>query len=289
MNVICYILIFILSLVFVPQVQAFGFDLLTGAVKSAVGGGKGASSGGAGNPAINLRNPSEKEEILIGREIIGRLLGASPLVRDETLQLYVNEVGRWVASQSERPDLPWTFGVIESEDINAFAAPGGYIVITKGLYRKLGNEAQLAGALAHEIGHVVKKHHLKILQESSALDIGSRILGSQTGRLGYGSEYINKAIGSGAELYARSLDKGAEYEADRIGVELAVRAGYDPYGLPEVLQIIGQTAPDESSVAMLFKTHPHPDERLLKLDGAIGDKLDRIKGGRTLGKRFYRL
>jgi beta-barrel assembly-enhancing protease len=291
MKTICLLLIFMLSLVFAPQAQAFGFDMLKDAVKS-VGGNSAdskGSSGNDGNQAINWRNPSQQEEILIGREIIGRLLGASPLVADESLQIYVNQVGRWIASQSERPDLPWTFGVIESEDINAFAAPGGYIVITKGLYRKLENEAQLAGVLSHEIGHVVKKHHLKLLQESTAVDMGSRILGSQTGRLGYGSQLVNKAIGNGAELYARSLDKGAEYEADRIGVALSVRAGYYPYGLPEVIQIIGQTAKDEGSVALLFKTHPHPDDRLIKLDDAIGTRLDTIKDGKTLGERFYRL
>jgi len=91
-------------------------------------------------PDFNWKNPSKEEEISLGREIAGNLLGAAPLVKDAALQKYVNSVGRWVASQSERPDLPWRFGVIESEDINAFAAPGGYIMITKGLYRKLTNE-----------------------------------------------------------------------------------------------------------------------------------------------------
>ena len=85
---------------------------------------------------INWRNPSQAEEIALGRNITGSLLGAAPLVKDEALQLYINKVGRWVASQSERADLPWKFGVIESSDLNAFAAPGGYVLITKGLYQK---------------------------------------------------------------------------------------------------------------------------------------------------------
>jgi predicted Zn-dependent protease len=195
-------------------------------------------------------------------------------------------VGRWIADQGERANLPWHFGVIESEDINAFAAPGGYVIITKGLYRKLENEAQLAGVLAHEIAHVIKNHHLKILQKSQLLDLGADLLGKQ---LGKDNQIIQKVIGSGAEICARSLDKSAEFESDRMGVVLTARAGYEPYGLPEVLQTIGQTGKNESSVALLFKTHPHPDDRLIKLDDAIGNRLDNIKNGKTLGERFYRL
>src|SRR5512135_2939644 len=112
----------------------------------------------------DIKGPDESEEIAIGRQIAGDLLGAAPLVKDARLQKYVNQVGEWVASQSERPDLPWHFGVIQSEDVNAFAAPGGYIFVTLGLYRLLQNEADLAGVLGHEIGHVIRKHHLKLLQ-----------------------------------------------------------------------------------------------------------------------------
>lgn len=240
----------------------------------------------ADTPAFNLRNPSRDEEIQLGREITGNLLGAAPLVKDEALQKYVNQVGRWVANQSSRADLPWRFGVIESEDINAFAAPGGYVVITKGLYRQLENEAQLAGVLGHEIGHVVEKHHLKLLQKSQLLNLGASILGD---KLGKDNQSIQKIIGSGAEVCARSLDKNSEYEADRDGVTFAARAGYEPYGLPEVLQMIGQKNKNDSSVELLFKTHPHPDERLAKLGDAIGNRLDTIKGGKTVASRFYKL
>lgn len=232
----------------------------------------------------SLGGYSEAEEIAIGRQIAGNLLGAAPLVPDPRLQKYVNNVGRWVASQSERPDLAWHFGVIDSNDINAFAAPGGYIFVTRGLYRLLGNEAELAGVLAHEIGHVIKKHHLKILQQSKMLDIGSKLLGKQVG----GNENIGKLIGSGAEIVSRSLDKNAEFEADRIGVVLAARAGYDAYGLPEVLQQIGHASANDSSVALLFKTHPHPNERLEKLGDAMDSRLDN-QNGQTVSNRFYRI
>lgn len=228
--------------------------------------------------------PSEQEEIAIGRQIAGNLLGASPLVKDAQLQQYVNSVGRWVASQSERPDLPWHFGVIDSNDVNAFAAPGGYVFVTLGLYRMLQNEADLAGVLAHEVGHVIRKHHLKILQQSKLLEAGSNALTSSVGN----NDVAQKLIGSGAEIMSRSLDKNAEFEADSIGVVLATRAGYDSYGLPSVLQQIGHIAKNEGSVALLFKTHPQPEARLDRLSVAMGDRFDRVNGA-TVAQRFYRV
>lgn len=240
----------------------------------------------AQQPAINLKKPTVEEEVRIGREIAGNLLGAAPLVKDAELQKYVNQVGLWVALQSERPDLPWHFGVIESEDLNAFAAPGGWVLVTKGLYRNLKNEAELAGVLGHEIGHVIKKHHLKLLQKQQLLNVGAGLLGS---KLGKDNQSVQKIIGSGAEICARSLDKDAEYEADRVGVVLSARAGYEPYGLPEVLQTIGGAGKSDSRVTLLFKTHPHPDDRLAKLGDAIGDRLDKVQDGKLLAERFYKL
>ena len=238
----------------------------------------------ATEPAFNWKNPSKDEEIALGREISGNLLGTAPLVKDAALQKYVNSVGRWVASQSERPDLPWRFGVIESDDLNAFAAPGGYVMVTKGLYRKLTNEAQLAGVLGHEIGHIVKKHQLKVLQKQQLLNFGAGLLSDKYAK---DNKLVSKAIGSGAEISARSLDKSAEYEADRLGVSYATRAGYEPFGLADVLQTLGQTSKNDGSVALLFKTHPLPDERLAALGDAVGSKLDKIKNGKTLENRFY--
>lgn len=233
----------------------------------------------------SLGGYSEAEEVAIGRQIAGNLLGAAPLVQDPKLQKYVNNVGRWVATQSERPDLAWHFGVIQSGDINAFAAPGGYIFVTRGLYKLLNNESELAGVLAHEIGHVIKKHHLKILQQSRLVDMGGKLLGKQVSG---DNEKIGNLIGSGAEIVSRSLDKNAEFEADRIGVVLAARAGYDAYGLPGVLQEIGHTAAGDDSVALLFKTHPHPDERLDKLGDAMDNHFDRLDG-KTVAQRFYKI
>ena len=240
--------------------------------------------GGKEGSGLALGGYSEQEEIAIGRQIAGNILGAAPLVNDGKLQQYVNRVGRWVASQSERPDLAWHFGVIDSNDINAFAAPGGYVFITKGLYRQLNSEAELAGVLGHEIGHVMRKHHLKILQKSQLIELGGKLLSKQAGD----NANVQKLIGTGAEISARALDKDAEFEADRIAVVLAGRAGYDPFGLPSVLQDIAHVSRDDGSVALLFKTHPHPSDRLDQLGQAIGERLDGVKG-KTLEKRLYRI
>jgi predicted Zn-dependent protease len=229
-----------------------------------------------------------EEEVAIGREITGRLLGASALVKDKKLQRYVNRVGKWVALQSGRDELTWHFGVIESDDINAFAMPGGYILVTKGLYQKLNSEAELAGVLAHEIGHVIKKHHLKILKKGQAIAAGGSLLQSKAADDDK-SGAIGRLIGSGAEIMARGLDKEAEYEADRIGVVLATRAGYDSYGLPAVLQEIGHVGSNENSVSLLFKTHPHPDVRLTRLDSAMGERFDDYEDGKSLPGRLYRI
>lgn len=216
-----------------------------------------------------------EDELRLGRQVAGNLLGVAPLVRDERLQAYVNLVGRWIALHSERPDLKWTFGVIESKDINAFAAPGGYVFVTRGLYARLRDEAELAGVLAHEIAHVQERHHLKVLQKSQAVDLGARLLRQRAGDAGSG---VQRLIGSGAEIMARGLDKDAEFEADRMGVVIATRAGYDAWGLPSVLQDLATVSAKDSAVGLLFKTHPHPDERLLRLSESIGSRLDGVQG-----------
>jgi predicted Zn-dependent protease len=223
---------------------------------------------------------SEEEEIAVGREISGRMLGAAPLVADAELQAYVNRVGRWVASQAERPDLPWRFGVIDSPAINAFAAPGGHVLITRGLYEILDNEAQLAGVLGHEIGHIVQRHHITVMQKSAAISAGAR-LAQRDNR----SAFINNLIGTGAEVFARGLDKSAEFEADRIGVVLAARAGYSPYGLIEVLHKLAARGASDESLALLFKTHPAPGDRLTELGQILAPRVATLPAGKEPGIR----
>ncbi len=220
----------------------------------------------------------EKQEIAIGRDVAGTLLGAAPLVNDPALQSYVNKVGRWIASQSERPDLPWHFGVIETAGVNAFAAPGGYILITRGLYEVLENESQLAGVLGHEIAHVIKRHHITVMQKQGWVQAGASAVGGVTGGSATGNLVRNAATNLVSEVFTKGLDKSAEYEADHIGVVLAARAGYNPYGLVDVMQKLQARAGD-ASLGLLFSTHPHPTERLANLGDVMTPRMASLPDG----------
>ena len=229
---------------------------------------------------------STADEIRIGRQVSGDLLGAVPLVKDDALQRYVNSVGRWVAMQSGRPDLPWHFGVIDSEDINAFAAPGGFVFVTKGLYKRLNNEAELAGVLGHEIAHVTRKHHLNLLKKSQLIGALAQTMSKEVKS---GDQAVQNLIGNGAEMMARGLDKEAEFEADRIGVVFAARAGYDAWGLPTVLQDMATLNTRDDRLALLYKTHPTAADRLARLGEAVGDRFDSLPPGKEFPDRLHRI
>lgn len=232
------------------------------------------------------KETSEPEEIRIGQEFAGTLLGAKPLVNDPALQRYVNTLGRWLAMQTERPDLPWTFGVLDDSGFNAFATPGGYIFVTQGLVQRMRSEAELAGVLAHEIGHVLKKHHLRAVQKNAGFALVGDVL-TATGK-GGNSEARNALVNIGKKLYASGLDKEDEFEADRLGVVIAARAGYDAYGLPSVLQMLQRQNAGDGDFTLLFRTHPLPAVRVEMLERLMRDRLEAANGseGGTLAVRI---
>ncbi len=226
----------------------------------------------------------EPQEIELGHGIAANLLGTSPLLDNKRVQIYVNDVGRWLSLHTERPNLPWQFGVLDTTDLNAFATPGGTIFVTKGLLMNLSNESELAGVLAHEMVHVLSKHHLAALQKSArmdlATDLASEALKDKAGPI------LDKAVKAGTEVYARGLDKSDEFEADRKGIIIATRAGYDPYGLPAVLQMLDAANAQDSSLALMFKTHPAPRARLNLLDKIMADNFDNYSAPVQTDKRF---
>lgn len=226
---------------------------------------------------------SPKQEQVIGEEAVSVLLGAVPLVDNDPVQRYVNQVGHWVALHTERKDLDWKFAVLDSTDINAFAAPGGYILITKGLLLKMDSESELAGALAHETVHVIRKHHLNAVQKNARLDLALQLAKTQVDD--EDAETMEKLSNGFKELYARGLDKNDEFEADRMGVVIAARSGYDPYGLPAVLQTLAGMNPNDASLSFLFKTHPPPAKRLSLLE-RLFDRLDPYSRQPQLRERF---
>ena len=220
---------------------------------------------------------SDKEERSIGRDLAATLVNAAPPVKNAALQRYVNRVGRWVAQQSSRPKLNWTFAVLDTDSINAFAAPGGYVFITQPLFLLLENEAQLAAVLGHEIAHIEEKHHIDALQKRSGSQLLTKgLLSASRDKLDKNNQKaLDKLIGAGKQLYTSGLDRGDELAADRKGVVLATRAGYSPYAMLGVLALLDGIDPSDKSMALMTHTHPAAGERLNALEPAVVTSLTR--------------
>lgn len=220
-------------------------------------------------------------ELALGPMIAGRVLGARPLWNNSEAQNRVNSIGRWLASQTSRPDLPWTFGVIDSPEYNAFAAPGGYIMVTRGLYELVANDAELASVLAHEITHVVQRDHYSVIRDQGLMDVGLDIASNQI-RSGsslaesLARDYVEK---HGASILATELDRDAEYRADEIGQLYLARAGMNPLAMYAMLQKMAATGTATGGLAQLYETHPNIDDRLDRIDrrgyGPLTRYLDR--------------
>ena len=237
----------------------------------------------------SMEQIDEPKEIEIGRQLSAVLLGAKPLYKDVALQRYVNRLGRWISLQSERPNLPWTFAVLDDTGYNAFAAPGGYIFVTKGLIDSVSDESELAGILAHEIHHVIAKHHLKAMRKSAQTGLLTRAIASQLNNNAQGMLSAH-LLALGREVYSKGLDQGDEFDADRNGVTLAARAGFDPYGLVAVLQQLRTAKPDNPAYTLALSTHPATQTRLDQLEVAMGQRLDAMSGkaSPTVAQRLAR-
>jgi predicted Zn-dependent protease len=245
------------------------------------------------------REFTQEEELALGEAATAGFLGAAPLDSNANLQRYVNRVGKWLALHTERPDLPWSFAVIDTETINAFALPGGYVIVSKGLVKRLASESELAGVLAHEIAHVVKKHQLTAIQSAAKggllKSIGTDVAGERIARSGGG--YVSQqaktmAANVVADLlkdgfFLRPLDRSMEYEADQMAVVIAARSGYDPYGLAAVMQMLAQTK-GENDGASVFSTHPPPGDRIAELEKFM-PTVERYAAQPQLESRFRRI
>jgi len=243
---------------------------------------------------FNAHNINQEQEIQFGENMSSVILGARPLYENKDINVYVNKVGMWLASNSSRPNLPWQFGVINSSAINAFAAPGGFVFITSGMLMQLENEAQLAAVLAHEISHITEKHHLNAIKEQAnrsavteTLFVSAQAYQDNASGSSKEQEYrtwAKKVTGMAQELYVKGLNKEDEFKADEYGIRLLAKSGYDAFAYIDNLQVLASIAADDSALALLYKTHPTPVQRLESLAEQV-DKLGNNEG-LLLNKRF---
>lgn len=206
-----------------------------------------------------------------GEEIVAVYLGAAPLSQNSNLNRYVSLIGTRVASKSERRALTWTFGVLASDSVNAFSAPGGYILVTEGLLGMLDTEDELAAVLAHEVAHVVRQHHWKIIQKQQQ---ASALVAKMQGNMKNSNELFSDMNSLFADMMTRGLDKSAEFEADRDAMILAANAGYDCTAIFSLLAKLEDLKGSKDSSSLIFQTHPSPAQRMDELSAAVTPELD---------------
>lgn len=226
-----------------------------------------------GNMGATLQmNPeSLQEELATGEMVAGQLLGAAQLLPNAELQKYVNLVGRRVADQSDRPQLPWAFGVVDSSAVNAFAGPGGYILVTSAALQLLETEDELAAVLAHEVAHVIRKHHYRVVRKQKMLEFGAAAV-----KIEDGSGMADKMSQMVAQILARGLDQKSELEADRDGMVYAARAGYDAAALIRVLEKLSALSKNDKAAELLLATHPSADARRIALARQVNQDIEKM-------------
>ena len=239
---------------------------------------------GASNVVGSLLPIGYEEEASIGQamalQVVARYGG---VVDQPELVRYVNLVGKAVANTSDRPDIPYRVAILEHESINAFAAPAGYIFVTRGLLKQIRNEAELAAVLGHEIAHVSEKHILDVIQRSK------RLAGVTEAGLTYATNNpaVFKSVIDGAvkKLLDEGLDQEKEIEADTVGEVFAARIGYDSGAYLTLLTRLRDLKGDDRA---FFKTHPNFSARIEAVQQTIREK-HLVSTGLLLQERFSRM
>lgn len=228
-----------------------------------------------GGQALQGATLSEKDELAIGESAVCAITSQYPLSSDEKLNHYVNLVGLTVASACPRDDIQFCFGVLETDEVNAYSAPGGFVLITRGAIMRMEDEAELAGVLAHEIGHIVLRHGFDVTKAAMQAEGLATMAKSAS---------PDQQLGAGADGLSRTLlsqgwEQPQEFSADDEAVHYLVRANYDPAGFERFLKKL------EASGGTLMSTHPARHERVAKVSAMI-DKLAARGTGQTLKSRF---
>jgi predicted Zn-dependent protease len=226
-------------------------------------------------------NITDQQERQIGEQVSTNLRNKYGVYQDQDVAKYVSLVGTVLAQASTRPTLDWKFIVLDTDGVNAFASPGGFIHITRGLLGLIKNEAELAGVLGHEITHVTAKHTIRYIQQGKMVSLTADEAG--------GGSYQNALVAKVSEkAYHLILDgefsRDDENEADKIGVQLANKLGYAPSGLVDVLKKIDARNSGREDRNGLFASHPATKDRIAKLENQI--KVEKLAGTATVAARY---
>ena len=234
----------------------------------------------ATNPVTGKREfvlISEAQEIAMGRQADTEIQQPMGVYEDFTIQEYVKEIGYSLAAVSHRSELDWTFSVVDSPAINAFVLPGGYIYLTRGIMAYLGDEAELAGVLGHEIGHVTARHFVQAITRAQGAQYGL-VLGQIFVPLMRGNPYwggVGDLAGTGFELLFLRFGRDDEIQADQLGAEYALGGGWHPQGVADMLSTLARvnTASDHRGVPNWLSTHPEPEARVAAVGPTVSELL----------------
>ena len=220
--------------------------------------------------AIASCSVSEDEEVKIGRDNAAQINAKLPIVRDPVIADYVQQLGMSMARNTSRADLDWRFFVVDSKDVNAFALPGGFIYVNRGLIERAQQLDELAGALGHEIGHVVRRHSVQQMQKGKKANVAITLTCTLTSICS--SDVANAAIQiGGAALFAK-YSRHDEIEADSEAVVNVMRAGIDPQGIPMLFErLIEERKTSPMAIEAFFASHPLEEDRVRGTRRAISE------------------
>ena len=228
---------------------------------------------------------SDKEERQLGEHVSGLLIDHFGVFQDKAVTKYVSLVGTVLAKASPRPDLEWQFIVLDTEGVNAYAAPGGLIYITRGALGLIKSEAELAGVLGHEIAHVTEKHTINAIRKSNATELTIDAGAARAPGGGLSTTFIN-AVGSKiyADIFENRFDRGDEMGSDKVGITLASKAGYAPNGMIQFLNKISERNKDMQEPNGVFASHPLMKDRISAMEKTI--RTDRLTTTAAVAARY---
>ena len=225
---------------------------------------------------------TDEEEQQMGDRVSLQLRNRFGVYQDEKVTKYVTLVGSVLAASSTRPKLDWKFIVLDTDGVNAYAAPGGFVHITRGLLGLMKNEAQLAGVLGHEITHITSKHTINAIKKSGVISLGSDLSGTGAS---YQTQLIAKFAGLAFEkLYEGEWSRDDEDNSDEVGAQIASKSGYAPGGMVEVLKTLSERNAGRQERNGLFASHPSMKDRIANIQKLIGK--DKLTGAATAEARY---